>query len=790
MKKFWNLMLAMLVIMGAASCSKDVDSVNVKAENGGVSFYAEIVNGDDTRVDLEYDEVSKVWKSVWTGDDVITLVDVNDNTFLFKNTPANPNKFTCTDEGVENIINEAVTLSIRPLNYSTLGKKGIVAYHKVEVFNPEETIQIKSQNSFLRYNYEGAGVVTLTLTDDAGQFSDFFFANDTNSTSISFDSHDGERWVSVSASDPRPATLSYSIDGVKCKEASIVLQSGKVYNLGTLTLPYEASAYSVVGTNNNWTAGVTPMYLVGDYCVAYGVEFTAAEGNAFKVLGNDKWLGVDNYALGTWMSLATSAGDIYVAAGTYDIYYSEADNKLCVVAAGTEVPEMPVFSLGVIGLGGNWDTDIDMTLEDDYYTLKNVAITATDTFKIRAYDAWAENYGIASGETVETIAINADTMYTLVQDGKNMQVAAGTYDLYFNYATKEFYAMTAGATPDDLEIPQYKIYVYQYNNTWNPLNLYTWDSGEVSHTGSWPGSATTATESINGYEYKVWTMPRTATSKQMNLILNDGTAQTEDFVLGTLDKDYYLLLNGTLISFIEDKDNPEPEVIEGEPQPSTWALAGNFNSWSDLVMYTTSVDNLFVAKSVAIDAYSSIKVKKVADWDINFGGGINYLNTNIWTTVYSGGSDLTIINADTYDIYFDNANKRIYVMKEGVDYTTATEQTTNGAAADLSGATWGLCGVHNDWSPNDTVLEWDGSIGMHVAKNAEITGEFKVRTDNDWATNYGGKTITVDATAGTVLIFNAGTNCKLSKTGTYDIYWDYSTSKIWVKTPGSAAPTK
>ena len=79
---------------------------------------------------------------------------------------------------------------------------------------------------------------------------------------------------------------------------------------------------------------------------------------------------------------------------------------------------------------------------------------------------------------------------------------------------------------------------------------------------------------------------------------------------------------------------------------------------------------------------------------------------------------------------------------------------------------------------------------MYVAKNAQITGEFKVRADKSWSTNYGGKTITVDAAAGTVLISNAGSNCKASKTGTYDVYWDFSTKKIWIKTPGSAAPTK
>ena len=531
------------------------------------------------------------------------------------------------------------------------------------------------------------------------------------------------------------------------------------------------------------------MYKVGDYCVAFGIEFTASE-NKFKVLGpNDKWLGANALTVGKWTAVSTDGGDITIAAGTYDIYFSEAESKICVVAAGTEVPAMPVFSVGVVGLGGNWDVDKDMTLEGDYYTFKDVDVAATDSFKLRISDDWAENYGIASSTTADFVAIEKDTMYSLVQDGKNMQVAAGTYDLYFNYATKEFYALTPGTTPDDLSIPQYKVYVHPYNNTWTKFNLYSWDTAGANPTGTWPGSTTTARETINGYEYLVWTMPRTASTKQLNVILNDGSAQTADFALGTLDKDYYLLLNGVTLSFIEDKENPEPEVVQGEPQPSTWALAGDFNTWGDLVMYTTDVDNLFVAKSVTIGAYKEIKVKQVGNWNTSYGGGINYLNANIWTKVYSGGSNLSIINAGKYDVYFDNANKRIYVMTEGTDYATATEQSANGAAPDLSGASWGLCGSHNGWGTPDTKLEWDGTIGFYVARNAKLTGEFKVRANNSWGEDYGcGGTVTVNATAGKAMSRGGG-NCKVAS-GTYDVYFDLSGKKIWVKTPGSAAPTK
>ena len=786
MKKFCKLMLVALVMFGAAACTKSEPSIDKEnGEQAGLSFYAEIVN-NATRADLEYDADNKVWNTVWEGNEAI-VVSLGETSYEFTNNTSEPAKFTCTAEGVASLLGQSVNIAISNPEQSKVGKSGVTVSTDVENFDNTKTIKLEATNSYLRYSYNGEGKVELSLTYEGGKA--FVYNEGQSFDAVAFEDVKGENFVSFNAPvEVAQAQLAYSIDGVECKSKSINVVAGKIYNLGELTMPYETSAYSVVGTHNNWTAGKTPMYIVGDYYAAFNVTF--AQDGMFKVLGpNDKWIGANNLTVGKWTATSTDAGDIAISAGAYDIYYSDAESKICVVAAGESVPAMPKFSLGVIGLGGNWDVDKDMTLEGDYYTLKGVAIAATDSFKLRVSDDWAENYGISSTTTAESVAIQKDTMYSLVQDGKNMQVEAGSYDLYFNYATKEFYALTPGTTPDDLAIAQYKIYVHPYNNVWTKFNLYSWDSAGANPTGAWPGSATTVTESINGYTYYVWTMPRSATGTSLSIIINDGTSQTGDFVLGTLDKDYYLLLNGISLSFVEDKENPEPEVVQGEPQPSTWALAGDFNSWGDKVMYTTDQDNLFVAKSVTIGAYKEIKVKQVGNWNTSYGGGINYLNANIWTKVYSGGSNFSIINAGTYDIYFDNANKRIYVMTEGTDYSTATEQSANGAAPDLSSASWGLCGAHNNWGSPDIKLEWDGTIGFYVALNAKLTGEFKVRANNSWGEDYGcGGTITVNAAAGKAMTRGGG-NCKVSS-GTYDVYFDLSTKKIWVRTPGSDAPTK
>lgn len=119
-----------------------------------------------------------------------------------------------------------------------------------------------------------------------------------------------------------------------------------------------------------------------------------------------------------------------------------------------------------------------------------------------------------------------------------------------------------------------------------------------------------------------------------------------------------------------------PEVTPDEASP--WSISGTFNSWGDKAMVTTTTANVFVAKSVTLDAYASLKVRKDKKWDESYGGGIVYLIPNSWMTVYSNGSDISVTTAGTYDIYFDYASKRLYVVTSGSDYKTVDQQTTEG----------------------------------------------------------------------------------------------------------------
>lgn len=230
-------------------------------------------------------------------------------------------------------------------------------------------------------------------------------------------------------------------------------------------------------------------------------------------------------------------------------------------------------------------------------------------------------------------------------------------------------------------------------------------------------------------------------------------------------------------------------------------VVGSFaaSNWNvDVVLMSTDDANVLVAKDIEFRAYDAFKIRTAGTWEgeINLGAGsVNYIQANKYTTAVVGSVDNIIVEAaGTYDIYFNQNTLVVYVMTAGTDIAEATEQTVSGAAPNASTMSWGLVGVHNNWGSPDIPLVWDGTIGLYVAKSATLAGEFKVRADESWSTNFGGATLAVDTANASALTFNSGSNCTIAA-GTYDVYFWFNSdnvkadAKLWVRTVGSAAPT-
>lgn len=235
---------------------------------------------------------------------------------------------------------------------------------------------------------------------------------------------------------------------------------------------------------------------------------------------------------------------------------------------------------------------------------------------------------------------------------------------------------------------------------------------------------------------------------------------------------------------------PETTEPEQDSEPSSWAVSGSYNGWSsDDVMYTTAIENLFVRNSLTFQAGDKFKIKSVGSWDKDYGSSVTNLMPNVWITGVYKGSSITVANSGTYDIYFDSVYELIYLMEEGVDYTSAIEQTNK--PTDVS---WGLCGTHNDWGRDgnkDYELTWDQTIGLYVAYDVTLTGEFKVRADNTWGNDYGSNCELIVDDDWSTIMGKSGGNC-ICEPGNFDVYfyvYPANGALIWVRTPGSEAPT-
>lgn len=588
MKKFWNLLVAVLVVMGAVACTENYENVDGTMEQG-LSFRATI-NLDETRSDVVFNESTEKWNTVWTGDETLN-VRVGWKSYQFTNSVEDKELFVCKTANASDLVGQTVVIDLVHDDYGTTidskaGKSGGKIYASVSSFNPAEGVALEVKSAFFRYS--SAYEVTL----DAGS-SYIFYYNDGYKNSITLPAGD-DVWVAFNPLSD--VTLSYSIDGTKCKEITKNFESKKIYNLGVLGLPYEVSeTWGVAGDFNGWAAGTpAPLYVVNEWLVAYGLTNL---NDGFKFVQNKSWdnakggkpaAGVAS-ATGEWLSCGTN--NITAAdASAYDVYFAPERSMYCIVVAGAEVPEMPEAPVlpdwSLAGSFNNWG-DLLMTATDTayLYVAEGVTLATGDEIKVKRSDTWDVSYGGGINN------LEPNKWMKAYLNGSNVVVAkSGTYDVYFEYADGGDYS-----------------------------KLYLVEAGE---------SQSAATE------------------------------QTA---------------NGTLVP--DGSDTPEGVTPD---EPSVWSLSGTFNGWGDAVMVTTTVKDIFVAKSVSFAAYDSFKVRKNKAWTENYGGGIVYFNPNGWMSVYSNGSDIAITEAGTYDVYFDLTNKRLYVVDAGGDYTTVAQQTTEG----------------------------------------------------------------------------------------------------------------
>lgn len=498
MKKIFNLILAALVIIGAASCTKNEEVAYQGGES--LSFYAEIVNGD-TRAEIVKGD-GNTWNTIWNAGDAVYVGADNADPYVF--TYAN-GKFTCTDDGVTSLIGKTVTVGPCNVNEDSTAGKNAWSFTgtKVENFDNNATVNLTADTSFFRYTYNGTGDVTITVTPKEGDTKVFSYCVKEDVfdyyPSITFKGAAEDKFVGFwpQTLSGLEATLSCSIGGVECKKANINLYPGKVYNLGTLTDPV-ATEYGVVGSFQGWDVAdgkPVTMYEAKDgWCVARNVELYKRE--EFKIVKGNTWdvsYGPSEATVlevGVEHDVVTSDSKNFKVAtnGKFDIYFNLSANKVkyeCV----DEYTDLMVNI--TINNKANWSPlYIILKSGETLITPAEGALVNGNTYAVSGdYIGSSLSYQFVSGEKKSDVA-----NVTITKDGATVTLEETIIKLRVQLTTDNA------------------------KQWWGPtMCIYVWESGSALDT-PWPGTEMT---SEGNYTWSI-NVPSELVGKTINYIINNG----------------------------------------------------------------------------------------------------------------------------------------------------------------------------------------------------------------------------------------------------------------------------
>ena len=220
----------------------------------------------------------------------------------------------------------------------------------------------------------------------------------------------------------------------------------------------------LVGNFNGWATGDANYQFSkeGDWYVFKGF---AADGQGVKFNAGswDVNRGGTFVAAGEAIELTQGGADMYVAAGTYDVYMNADASVAYFMTPGlapgqTETPEQPEFEAvasewGVVGVVNNWGASADIVMyttpTEGLFVAKNAEMP-DGAFKIRANNEWndAKNYGFAAAGTA---AVDHAYDLTCGAGSKDITLIAGTYDIYFDLNNSKVYVMTPGKAITEAE---------------------------------------------------------------------------------------------------------------------------------------------------------------------------------------------------------------------------------------------------------------------------------------------------------------------------------------------------
>ena len=422
----------------------------------------------------------------------------------------------------------------------------------------------------------------------------------------------------------------------------------------------EPDRWGVVGTFTEWgkQADLYMSEVAENLFVRMGVTVTDAD--AFKVRFNNGWDinygaagDVEPFAVtvGEELTLVSGGKNLSAPAGTYDIFFNIVDFKIWVMPEG-ETPggvevKTPKIYADVTATGWTncnaWIWDDGANYTGGTWPGQALATETVDGKEYYVFEATPD----MMGKTVNVIFNNGNGAQTADINGVVLD-----QDHYFVINADLSYTID-GETPAPPTPSEIKIIADVTATGWTNCNIYAWNEG--NYAGSWPGTAMT----LENGKY-VWVAPADVVGKTINIIFNNGSAQTADITGVVMDQSHTFVVNADLSYSM---DGEKDDMVLGE---HTWGVAGDHNGWSDTAM--TAEDGWVVAKDLALEAGKGFKIRADGAWAINYGHAEKDQNAKVGQEyeLDFNAQNMLVETTGTYDVYFtivDNVAKMKLIAK-------------------------------------------------------------------------------------------------------------------------------
>ena len=623
----------------------------------------------------------------------------------------------------------------------------------------------------------------------------------------------GDTTITMTQADINIAALDFAAAGEEV-DMYFAIVANLNTDKGAAVAGTELQSNVVKATFKSYVADVLPtekfdkVWVIGDYCgwahdktqflfdytssgnvytgvVDFNKDGASAAANGFKLTGVAGWDDTCNWGLEDNTTAAAEAASLQLitGGGSQDIkcyskrfYGFEYDKSAMVLKKSWGADQ-----IGIIGLNGDWETDIVMEYNPKWTRFyADIEAPADTEMKFRADASWDLNWGV-----------------DCAQGGGNIAVAAGKYRVYFNPATGliEFNAKNFGTTEDTAAnggtTPEPEPGIEE--NRW----------GVVGTINSWGGTPDLYMNEVGENLYARMGVTVTA-DDQFKVRFNNGwdinygaAGDVEPFAV-TVGEEMTLVSGGKNLS----------------------APAGTYDIYFNIVDFKMWVmpegETPGGVEVKALKIYGDVSATGWTAcyawiWDA---AGANYTGGNWPGEALSMEGNYYVWNVPaslmgaTVNVIFSNGEGDQTVDLNGVVLSddvliTLTDNAGGKWNATINGEApvtpeppavkeYGLVGSLTGWGGSPDIKFTDAGNGCYTLMGQPLTTEdsFKVRLYGVWddTENYGLATAgTVNINEAITLISSGGSgDMKVAVSGTYDLYFYPADFTLYVMTEGTA----